>query len=108
MTNEERQHFYQCCLKTTVKLAEWLTEFEEKVEQHIDLPDGVQPSVCVSASLLMVVMGMLADQHEGKPDLLRAAKLLGAERHPMREEIRKAMDEVLDAMSIVFTNYLYN
>jgi len=108
MTNEERELFYRCVIRSTSKLMKMLTAFEWRVAQHIKLPDDISPGTCVAASLLMVLCGMLADDEEGFPELLDAAELLGGRQHPMREEIRQNMDKVLDEMDIVFTRYLYN
>lgn len=113
MTEEDRQEFVTAVLRASEKLSRMLGRLEQKIGQQLTLPLGCGPGDVCASALLMVLLGMLADEDEGRHQLKRAARMLASAPQVRLDEedtspVRKALDEIMSELRVKYSDHLWN
>jgi hypothetical protein len=99
-----RKEFAKYSLRICAELCKTLTTMEAALEEDYGpMPEGATESSLLHCGVLLLFCGMLAQDPE---DLLTAASKIADGSIPMREEIRKAMDDLMDALGVRTPGYL--
>lgn len=111
----EEMNYHEWCIGTARAIAAVLQDLEVKMRKQLadetcpyELPDGVDPREVVAGAILMVVCGMVVDPDGDKGVVMRAAERLRSQDLPAAEEVREAVDSVMDTLGLKRTRHLWN
>lgn len=102
--DSNRKEFSRYALRVCAGLCAALQHMEQELDkQYGPLPCDATAGSLVSGGVLLLFCGMLAQDPE---DLMTAASLIAGSPIPMRDEIRKAMDDLMEVLGVRTPGYL--
>lgn len=115
-TDKPEAPYTPLCMSFCQEIAKMLRKFERNIDKGLkagmapyDFPKGSTTAELIAGGVLLLFVGMVADDDGGKDLLMAAASKLRSESDmPMAEEIRRASDALLDTLGVKRTSHLWN
>lgn len=86
-------------------------ESEYSTKKQLPIPGGYDESdvgTMVCAGLLLTVLGVLADESDGRGRMMSAVNRMGDRKFPLGQDIRIALNKIMDVLGMKDERHRWN